>query len=224
MNSKDVGRETGSRWRIFKTRNVFFLCLSYFLYCYAISIFVYWLFKYLVDVRHLSIVNSGWAAALPWITATISVPVFGYLSTKLSDRIGFLQGRRTVAAACLLVASLLLFVGARSADTAVAIGAIALSVGLLFSTESCYFSTAIEVASRDAGAASGLMNLAGNLGGVAATSAVPLLVLHYGWLTALLSGSVIAIMAAAAWYGLRAKSSGQKSGFTLPMPQKSFGL
>jgi ACS family glucarate transporter-like MFS transporter len=77
-------------------------------------------------------------------------------------------------------------------------------VGLLFSTESSYFSTAIAVAGRNAGAASGLMNLAGNMGGVAATSAVPLLVIHYGWLTALLSGSVLAILAALTWFGLEA--------------------
>jgi ACS family glucarate transporter-like MFS transporter len=196
-------KENGSWWRILKTRNVFFLCLSYFLYCYAISIFVYWLFKYLVDVRHLSIVNSGWAASLPWITASVAVPVFGYINTTLSQRVGLLRGRRTVAVGCLLTASALLYLGAGSADLKVAIGAIALSVGLLFSTESSYFSTAIQIASRDAGAASGLMNLSGNLGGVAATSAVPLLVLHFGWLTALLSGSALAILAAAAWFGLR---------------------
>ncbi len=192
-----------SWWRIFRTRNVFFLCLSYFLYCYAISIFVYWLFKYLVDVRHLSIVNSGWANSLPWITASMMVPAFGFLSTRYSDKVGFLIGRRRIASGCLLAAALLLFVGAQAADITIAIGAIALSVGLLFSTESSYFSTAIEIAGRDAGAASGLMNLAGNLGGVAAASAVPLLVLHYGWLTALLSGSLLAVLAAVAWYGLR---------------------
>lgn len=192
-----------SWWRLFTTRNVFFLCLSYFLYCYSISIFVYWLFKYLVDVRHLSIVNSGWANSLPWITASIAVPIFGYISSRLSDRFGILKGRRMVAVSCLMAASGLLFVGARSAGIGVAIGAIALSVGLLFSTESCYFSTAIDVARSNAGAASGLMNLAGNMGGVAATSAVPLLALHYGWLTALLSGSVMAVLAAAAWFGLK---------------------
>ena len=196
--------EKGQWWRIFKTRNVFFLCLSYFLYCYSISIFVYWLFKYLVDVRHLSIINSGWANSLPWITASVAVPVLGYVSTKLSDRLGVLRGRRSIAVACLLAASLLLYVGARSSEIGVAIGAIAVSVGLLFSTESSYFSTAIAVARENAGAASGLMNLAGNMGGVAATSAVPVLVIHYGWLTALLSGSVVAIVAAVAWFGLEA--------------------
>lgn len=218
--SHEAGKQRkGSWWRIFTTRNVFFLCLSYFLYCYSISIFVYWLFKYLVDVRHLSIVNSGWATSLPWITATVAVPVLGYGSTKLSERIGFLRGRRAVAVSCLLTASLLLFLGLQSPNIWIAIGAIALSVALLFSTESPYFSTAISVANRDAGAASGLMNLAGNLGSVAATSAVPLLVLHFGWLTALQSGSAVAILAALTWFGLSSESKDlrQESALALPV-------
>lgn len=130
------------------------------------------------------------------------VPLLGHASTRLSDHVGVLRGRRGVAVACLLVASILLWVGARSSDIAVALGAIALSVGLLFSTEASYFSTAIAVASRNAGAASGLMNLAGNIGGVAATGLVPLLVLNYSWLNALLSGSVMAVLAALAWFGV----------------------
>jgi MFS transporter, ACS family, glucarate transporter len=190
-------------WRVFRTRNLFFLCLSYFCYCYSISIFVYWLFKYLVDVRHLSILNSGWVNSLPWITASVCVPLFGHLSTKYSDKVGLLRGRRTIASGCLLAASALLYVGAQAADIGLAIGAIALSVGLLFSTESSYFSTAIQLAGRDSGAASGIMNLAGNMGGVAATSAVPVLVLHYSWFVALLTGSALAILAALAWFGLK---------------------
>jgi ACS family glucarate transporter-like MFS transporter len=201
---KTSDQARGAWWRILRTRNVFFLNLSYFLYCYSISIFVYWLFKYLVDVRHLSIVNSGWVNSLPWITATLMVPLLGYISTRYSDKVGFLRGRRRIASGCLLAASLLLYVGAHAAEIGIAIGAIALSVALLFSTEASYFSTAIDIAGRDAGAASGLMNLAGNLGGVAATSAVPFLVMKYGWLVALLSGSLLAILAALTWYGLRA--------------------
>lgn len=222
VSASKVSKEpTGSWWRILRTRNVFFLCLSYFLYCYSISIFVYWLFKYLVDVRHLSIANSGWVNSLPWVTASVMVPTFGYLSARYSMKVGFLRGRRSIASGCLLAASVLLYFGAQAADITIAIGTIALSVGLLYSTESSYFSTAIEIAGRDAGAASGMMNLAGNLGGVAATSAVPILVLHYGWLTALLSGSLLAVLAAIAWYGMQASQAGASQNAYIPVPSES---
>lgn len=200
--SIDVKRGV-SWWKLLATRNVFFLCLSYLLYCYAISIFVYWLFKYLVDVRHLSIVNGGWATSLPWITASITVPVLGYVSTRASRVRGVLSGRRLVATVCLVIAAFLMWAGASAQHIVPAIAAISASVGLLFSTESSYWSTAIDVAIEDPGAASGLMNLAGNLGGVLATSLVPVLVVHVGWFRALLSGSVFALAAAAAWIPLK---------------------
>ncbi len=190
-------------WPLLREPTVLFLCTSYFLYCYSISIFVYWLFKYLVDVRHLSIVNSGWATSLPWIVASAAVPCLGLLSGRISERMGMLRGRRIIAMSCLIVSAFLMFLGAGSRNIAVSIGAIALSVGLLFSTESSYWSTAIEVAPHDAGAASGLMNLAGNLGGVASTLLVPVLVHQFGWFQALLSGSVFAISGAAFWLLLR---------------------
>lgn len=187
-------------WPLLRKRNVLFLCLSYLLYCYAISIFVYWLFKYLVDVRHLSIVNGGWAASLPWIAASLAVPASGWISTRISQTLGVLPGRRLVASLCLVISAFLMWAAASSAHVGPALAAIAASVALLFSTESSYWSTAIDIGREDPGAASGLMNLAGNLGGVLSTSLVPLLVTRLGWFYALLSGSVFALAAAVAWF------------------------
>ena len=201
---------TASPLRLAVGRNVLFLCLSYFLYCYSISIFVYWLFKYLVDVRRLSIVNSGWATGLPWIVASVTVPLFGYLSSRVSKRLGMLQGRRLIAASCLVVSALLLSVGAGAQNIALALTAISVCVGLLFSTESSYWSTAIEVARQDAGSASGLMNLAGNLGGVLSTSLVPVLVGRFGWFYALLSGSVFALLATVCWFLIRSEAKKER--------------
>jgi MFS transporter, ACS family, glucarate transporter len=197
-------RVSTGRWlAILSEKNVLFLCISYFLYCYSISIFVYWLFKYLVDVRHLGIVNSGWATSLPWIAASLVVPLLGYASTRLSKQIGALPGRRSVAALCLVISAVLMFVGAGARSIAVALAAISLSVGLLFSTEASYWSTAIDLAPEDSGTASGLMNLAGNLGGVLSTVLVPVLAHGFGWYIALLSGSAFAVAATGFWFLIR---------------------
>jgi MFS transporter, ACS family, glucarate transporter len=194
-----AGQSVGM-WHLIAKREVRLLCLSYFLYCYTISIFVYWLFKYLVDVRHLSIVNSGWATGLPWIAATVVVPISGYLSDRFSRRIGPLPARRWIAAGCLMVSAFLVFVGAGTKTIGVAIAAIAASVALLFCTEASYWSTSIAVARGEAGRAGGLMNLAGNLGGVVSTLLVPVLVHAFGWFDALLSGSACAVLATLFWF------------------------
>jgi ACS family glucarate transporter-like MFS transporter len=195
-------------WRLLRSRDVAALCLSYFLYCYAISIYVYWLFKYLVDVRHLSIVSSGWVNAVPWIAASVAVPCFGWFSTRLARSIGSLPAQRNIAVACLLAAAFLMYVGASAQQIGAAVAAIAVSVALLFCTESPYGSTCIQISGEDAGTGTGLMNLAGNLGGIAATSLVPVLETHFGWLTALLSGSIAALLAAAVWFVVRKNSEG----------------
>lgn len=202
-NSRVRGTSAVSPLRMAANANVLFLCLSYFLYCYSISIFVYWFFKYLVDVRHLSIVNSGWATGLPWIVASFAVPCFGYLSRSASTRLGRLRGRRLIATVCLVASALLLSVGASAGNIGWALAAISVCVGLLFSTESSYWSTAIDVAQGDPGSASGLMNLAGNLGGVLSTSLVPVIVGRFSWLYALLSGSAFALLAALCWFLIR---------------------
>jgi MFS transporter, ACS family, glucarate transporter len=190
-------------WTLLRNRNIVILSLSYFLESYVVSIFVFWFFRYLLDVRKFSIVGSGWASSLPWIVASLAVPPFGYLSDRLSMRYGTLQGRRVVAIGCLAASAMLLLAGASVPEALIAITAISFSVGFVFSTETAYWSTAIELAGSNAGAASGFMNLAGNLGGVVSTSMVPLLVHSLGWFSALLSGSLFALLAAAFWLMLR---------------------
>jgi MFS transporter, ACS family, glucarate transporter len=209
--STKLARQRAGWFRLILQKNVLALCISYFLYCYAISIFVYWLFKYLVQVRHLSIVNSGWANSLPWIAATVVVPLLGRGSDRLSAIRGTLRGRRLMATSCLTISALLMFVGAGAENIAVAIAAIALSVSLLFSTEAPYWSTAIDVADGDAGTAGGLMNLAGNLGGVVSTTLVPVLAHAFGWFNALLSGSAFAVAATLFWFLIQTNDSHQNS-------------
>src|SRR5262249_19710241 len=47
---------------------------------------------------------------------------------------------------------------------------------------------------------SGVMNTAGILGGIASTLLVPILVQHFGWLTALSSGAVMAVLCGVLWW------------------------
>ena len=52
------------------------------------------------------------------------------------------------------------------------------------------------------------MNMAGNLGGVASTSLVPLLVKKFGWAVALGSGSGLAIAGGLIWLLIRVEQPG----------------
>jgi MFS family permease len=173
--------------------------LSYFFDSYVVFVFLFWLFKYLVDVRKFSIAGGGWATSLPYVVASIMVPLLGRATDRLSVRFGILRGRRAMALGCQVGAGLLLFAGAKSADAWIAVGAISLSVGLLMSCEGPYWSTAVEFAGPHAGAVGGLLNMWGNLGGVASTSLVPVLVHYFGWTGALESGALFVLAASVLW-------------------------
>jgi ACS family glucarate transporter-like MFS transporter len=189
-----------SAWRALTgNRNVALLALSYFFDSYVVFIFLFWLFKYLVDVRKFSVGGSGWATALPYLTASIVVPLLGRFTDRLSGRVGMLPGRRIVAMTCLMCSGTLLFIGAKAANAWLAVATISLSVSFLQSTEGPYWSTAIDAAGPHAGGTGGLLNTAGNLGGVVSTSLMPVLVHAFGWVGALASGSLFAFIASILW-------------------------
>ena len=194
-------------WSLWKNRNIAFLCLSYFLTSYVMFVFVFWLYKYFVDVRGFTVMGGGWALSLPFVVATVALPSMGYLSDRLSVTRGALRGRRAVAMGCLVFCGLLLLAGAEASRPWMAVAAISLSVACLFSTEGPYWSTVIKLGGPHAGAAGGLMNMVGNLGGAVSVAVVPYLVHIVGWLGALASASLCAFIAAALWLLIRADAN-----------------
>lgn len=192
-----------SSWSVWKNWNIAFLCLSYFLTSYVMFVFVFWLYKYFVEVRKFTVMGGGWALSLPFALATVALPSMGYLSDRLAARWGPLGGRRAVAMGCLVFCALLLLVGVKAPGPWMAVAAISVSVACLFSTEGPYWSTVIRLAGPHAGAAGGLMNMVGNLGGAVSTAVVPLLAHVLGWFGALASASLCATLAAAIWLFIR---------------------
>jgi ACS family glucarate transporter-like MFS transporter len=188
-----------SAWSVWKNWNITFLCLSYFLTSYVMFVFVFWLYKYFVDVRNFTVMGGGWALSLPFALATVALPTMGYLSDRLAVRWGPIAGRRAVAMGLLVFCGLLLLVGVKAPGPWMAVAAISLSVACLFSTEGPYWSTVIRLAGPHTGAAGGLMNMVGNLGGAVSTAVVPFLVHLFGWFGALASASVCAFIATAFW-------------------------
>jgi ACS family glucarate transporter-like MFS transporter len=163
-----------------KNRKILLLCLSYVAEGYLLFIFVFWLYIYLVEVRHFSMINGGLVAALPWLTGLCLTPLGGIAA----DRIALRRGR---------------LVAAYAPARAVCVAALCLSVGFLMASEASFWVSATYLAGESGGAISGVMNTAGILGGILSTSLVPVLVAHFNWLTALSSGTVIALGSVLLW-------------------------
>lgn len=181
-------------------RNILILSLTYTCEGYVLFIFVFWLYIYLVEVRGFSMLHGGLVASLPWITALICTPLGGYACDRITSRRGRVAAARVVIMLGYGLSGLLLFAAAQASNRAAAVAALCVSVGGLYFAEPAFWATAIHFAGENAGAASGMMNTAGIVGGIISTSLTPIIVKHFGWLPALSSGAAVAVACTVLWF------------------------
>ena len=187
-------------WELLKNRNVQLLCVSYFLNSYVLFVFVFWLYLYLVQQRGFGVLRSGFYTALPFIIASVFCPISGFISDQLVLRLGLTWGRRSVAAVCQIGSGIFLLVGVFAHALIAALLGLSLSVGLLCSTEPAFWSTSIDLAGENVGASGGIMNMAGNLGGVVSTALFPIAIRWIGWTGAFEVTAGLTFAAAALWF------------------------
>jgi len=108
----------------------------------------------------------------------------------------------------LVLSAAFLFVGVDAGSPVTAIIGLSLAVGFLLSTEGAYWSTSMDLGGPRAGTAGGVLNLAGNLGGVVSTSLVPVFVKYFGWPFAFQSAAALAVIAAVLWLLVKIESPG----------------
>ena len=195
-----------SSWRrLFRTPAIWNLSLSYFFESYALYVFVFWSYLYLVERRRFTVLQGGFFTGLPFFAAMLVIPVVGYASDLIKDRFGYAMGRRNLAIALMTISAIFLFCAVRLDNPYPAIGAMSLSVASLLSVEAIFWSSAIEVGGHNAGAAGAIMNTAGNLGGILSTFSIPILLNAFGWSVAFGSSSAVLLLSALLW--LRIKPS-----------------
>jgi ACS family glucarate transporter-like MFS transporter len=190
-------------WAPLKDSRVSILSLSYFFNSYVLFVFVFWLYLYLVEQRGMSILSGGVYTSIPFVLAMFFAPAAGVICDRLSVRYGPTIGRRIVAMIALVSSALFLVLGIDVADQSLAIAGLSLAVAFLLCTEVAYWSASMDVGGANAGTVGGIMNMAGNLGGVVSTALVPILVERFGWPFAFQSAAGLSIVAAVLWVFVR---------------------
>ena len=182
-------------------RNVRLLRLSiaYLLHSAVWFVFVFWFFRYLTEGRGFTILASGLWGSLPSIAAFVLAPLIGVATDRLGRRIGAARARRRVAMACLFSAAGFVTAGAVLPSAIFAILALSLSSGCVNGAEAPFFTTATAVGGESPGAAAGLLNLMGNLGGVLSIWLVPRMSGAWGWNGTLVFWSGVCLVAALLW-------------------------
>jgi MFS family permease len=185
------------------------LSTAYLLHSAVYFVFLFWFFRYLIEGRGFTILDSGFWGSLPGVAGIVFAPVIGFATDRLGRRIGSSRGRRRVAVACLLSAAGCVVTGAILPSAIFAVLALSLSSGCIHGAEAPFFTTATAIgAARGAGTAAGVLNFMGNLGGVLSIWLVPLMSSAWGWHATLMFWSGVCVVAAGLWLTVDADESG----------------
>jgi ACS family glucarate transporter-like MFS transporter len=197
---------TGARvWRLLKDRNVVLLFVSYTTMNYVFFLLSNWVFLYLVQERHFSVLESGWLATTPPLAAALGAGIGGVTAGRLCELYGFRLGYRLVPLIAMPVAGLLLLVAIHMTSAYLAVAALAACYASLELTEGSYWGTAMTVGGDETMAVSGFMNTGGNLGGIIGIPIVAYLSGQHLWNTAFIIGAGLAVTSAICWLGIDAE-------------------
>jgi sugar phosphate permease len=180
-------------------RNVLLLSLGYLLMNYVFYFFMQWSFLYLVQERHLELLKSGWLASIPLVFGSLCASAGGLICDAACARFGARWGFRLLPLVVLPLSALLLLVAARASTPYAAVAALAGCFGCAQMTEAPFWAATFWVARERASAATGVLNMGGNLGGIVGTPIVAWLTQAHQWPAALATGVGFALASAALW-------------------------
>lgn len=187
--------------KLFKSKNMWALCLAYFCYCYTIWIYFTWLPTYLVEARGFTIVKMGIFASLPLLAGTLGDTLGGWLSDKLWARTKRGRfSRRVVAISGLLVAAVFMIPGAMTNSAYMAVFLLACSLFGLEMAIGVYWAVCLDVGHEYAGTVSGMMNCIGNFGSALSPLLFGIILQITGsWIYPFIVASALLLVGAALW-------------------------
>lgn len=185
--------------RLFRSREVLALTLSYFSFGYVAWIFFAWFYIYLAEARGLDLKSSALYAMLPFLGMTIASPTGGMANDWISRRYGLRLGRCGTGAVSLALAGVLLWFGPTVASAQLASVMLAAGAGVLYFAQSSYWSVSADIAGRQSGVMSGMMNMGAQLGGAVTASLTPVVAARMGWSASFRISAALALMGAVAW-------------------------
>jgi ACS family glucarate transporter-like MFS transporter len=202
-----VSERPAIRWRaIFHRRDLLALMAGYFSFGYIAWIYFSWFFLYMAQVRGFDLRSSARYAMLPFLSMTVCCLVGGVLSDRLTERYGLRVGRCVLAAASMAGTALFLVIGSRAQSPQLAGLVLAGGAGVLYISQSSFWSVSVDIAGENSGIFSSIMNMGGQIGGAVTASLTPWLAHRYGWTTSFTIAAVLALFSAVLWLTVHPES------------------
>jgi ACS family glucarate transporter-like MFS transporter len=195
-------------WRaIFSSMNIWLVVISYLIMGYTTYVFYTWFYLYVVTVRHLRPIEAGVWSAAPFAAFGVMSLAGGVVSDLVVSKFGRKWGRRLCVQLGTFGAAAVLLVGGRVQNPYWAVCILSAGAGFnAFATVS-WWATTIDVCRDYAGSLSGVMNMAGNIGGAISPALTPWLAGRFGWITAIDVAAATIGIAGLFWFFVNAEES-----------------
>jgi ACS family glucarate transporter-like MFS transporter len=186
--------------RIFTSRNVWCITLSYFAFGYVLWIFLSWFFIYLTQARGLNLASSALYTVLPFLAMTVGCLLGGVVNDRLIRKHPLFWGRCGLGIVSALLTALFLVVGSHAENATIASIVLASGAGALYLSQSSFWSATTDFAGIHTGVVSGVMNMGCQIGGALTASLTPWIAAHFGWNAAFLAAAILSVIGAMSWF------------------------
>jgi sugar phosphate permease len=196
-----VEKQANVPWgTLLSSPNMWAIMAAYFTYVYCLWIFLSWLPSYLVDFRHFTLLKVGLLASLPLWAGVVGDTVGGLATDYLLKRTGSAKiGRRVVAITGLLGCAVFIVPAALTEDAYVAVWCLTASMFFLECTIGPSWAVPMDTGGKYSGTVSGMMNMAGNIGGALSPIVFGVLVQIGNWQAPFIVAAVLLVIGSAVW-------------------------
>jgi sugar phosphate permease len=201
VNAANVEARPNVPWgTLVKSPNMWAIMCAYFTYVYCLWIFLSWLPSYLIEFRHFTLIKVGLFASLPLWAGVVGDTVGGLSTDWLLKKTSSAKiARRSVAMVGLLGCCACIVPAALTADPYVAVYCLTGSMFFLECTIGPSWSVPMDVGGKYSGTVSGMMNMAGNIGGALSPLVFGFLVQFGNWQAPFIVAAVLLVLGALVW-------------------------
>ena len=201
VNVAQVAQKTNVPWGVLlRSPNMWAIMCAYFTYVYCLWIFLSWLPSYLVEFRHFTLIKVGIFASLPLWAGVVGDTVGGLATDWLLKKTGSTKlARRTVAMIGLLGCAVCIVPAAITTDAYTAVYCLTASMFFLECTIGPSWSVPMDAGGKYSGTVSGMMNMAGNIGGALSPLVFGILVQYGSWQAPFIVAACLLVVGSGVW-------------------------
>ncbi|MBV9064426.1 MAG: MFS transporter, partial [Methylobacteriaceae bacterium] len=199
VNRPNIAKRPSVPWgTLLRSPNMWAIMCAYFTYVYCLWIFLTWLPSYLVEFRHFTLLKVGLLASLPLWAGVVGDTVGGLTTDWLLAKTGNIKfARRAVAITGMLGCAVFIVPAALATEAYTAVYCLTASMFFLECTIGPSWAVPMDMGGEVSGTVSGMMNMAGNIGGALSPIVFGVLVQFGSWAAPFIVAASLLVIGAA---------------------------